>query len=136
MTNNYRCCNVLLVLNNSVSNLTTLYPSNQNVKNLRIQTLTSNHPSTIPWPGKFALNSLTYKGPPSKNVTFLPCYPLNSLTSLLCYLVTMLPCYPLLPLVTLVTPCYPCYPCYPLLPLLPLVTLVTLVTPCYPLLPL
>ena len=43
-TNNYRCCTVLLVLINSVSNLTNLYLWNQNVENLRIQTLLSNSP--------------------------------------------------------------------------------------------
>ena len=50
LTNNYRCCTVLLVLNNSVSNFTNLYLFNQNVENLHIQTLPSNSPSPIPWP--------------------------------------------------------------------------------------
>ena len=60
-TNNYCCCTVLLVLNNSVSNLTNLYLWNQNVENLRIQTLPSNSPLPHSFgPGVFALNSHTY----------------------------------------------------------------------------
>ena len=60
-TNNYRCCTVVLVLNNSVSNLTNLYLWNQNVENLRIQTLPSNSPLPHSFgPGMFALNSHTY----------------------------------------------------------------------------
>ena len=60
-TNNYRCCTVLLVPNNSVSNLTNLYLWNQNVENLRIQTLPSNSPLPHSFgPGMFALNSHTY----------------------------------------------------------------------------
>ena len=60
-TNNYRCCTVLLVLNNSVSNLTNLYLWNQNIENLRIQTLPSNSPLPHSFgPGMFALNSHTY----------------------------------------------------------------------------
>ena len=39
----YRCCTVLLVLNNTVSNLTNLYLWNQNIENLR-----PNSPSPIP----------------------------------------------------------------------------------------
>ena len=47
-TNNYRCCTVLLVLNNSVSNLTNLNLWNQNVEKLRVQALPSNSPYPIP----------------------------------------------------------------------------------------
>ena len=60
-TKNYHCCTVLLVLNNSVSNLTNLYLWNQNIENLRIQTLPSNSPLPHSFgPGMFALNSHTY----------------------------------------------------------------------------
>ena len=57
------CCTVLLVLNNSVSNLTNLYLFNQNVENLHIQTLPSNSPSPIPWPWDVCLE-LSYLQPP------------------------------------------------------------------------
>ena len=63
MTNNYRCCTVLLVLNNSVSYLTNLYLFNHNVENLRIQTSPSNSPSPIPWPWNVCLE-LSYLLPP------------------------------------------------------------------------
>ena len=51
----YRCCTVLLVLNNTVSNLTNLYLWNQNIENLRIQTL---YPPNPPSPTPLALRSL------------------------------------------------------------------------------
>ena len=51
----YRCCTVLLVLNNTVSNLTNLYLWNQNIENLRIQTL---YPPTPPSPIPLALGCL------------------------------------------------------------------------------
>ena len=59
----YRYCTVLLVLNNSVSNLTNLYLFNQKVENLRIQTLPSNSPFPIPWPRDVCLE-LSYLQPP------------------------------------------------------------------------
>ena len=50
-TKNYRCWTVLLVLTNSVSNLTNLYLWNKNIETLRIQTLPSNCPlpHSLPW---------------------------------------------------------------------------------------
>ena len=57
---NYRCWTVLLVLTNSVSNLTNLYLWNQNIETLRIQTLPSNSPLPHSFgPGMFVSNSHT-----------------------------------------------------------------------------
>ena len=58
-TNNYRCCTVLLVLNNSVSNLTNLNLWTQNVENLRVQALPSNSPPP-PYPIPLALRCLPW----------------------------------------------------------------------------
>ena len=60
----HRCCTVLLVLTNSVSNLT-IYTSSIkiDVENLHIQTLPSNSPSPIPWSRNVCLE-LSYLQPP------------------------------------------------------------------------
>ena len=61
---NYRSWTVLLVLTNSVSNLTNLYLWNQNIETLRIQTLPSNSPpSPFLWPWDVGLE-LSYLQPP------------------------------------------------------------------------
>ena len=67
LTNNYRSCSVLLVLNISVSNLTNLYLFNQNVENLLIQTLPSNSPFPISWPRDVCLELSYLQSPFWKN---------------------------------------------------------------------
>ena len=72
----YRCCTVLLVLNNTVSNLTNLYLWNQNIENLRIQTL---YPPNPPSPTPLALGclprTLILATPSLKKSWIRPCRP-------------------------------------------------------------